>query len=118
VQQPIPPIWVAGVVSDQRPLLRRRRWDGIVSIGATDLLRPDARSLARYQGEVQAGWDVDASWVAGVPAKQYAEVGVTWLMDSASPTGDWVDECHVTREVTDCHPSSNGLGRTPRSRAG
>ncbi len=92
VQRPRPPIWVAGVVPNKRPLLRARRWDGIVPIGATDLLRPDA--LARYLGEVEGGWDVVASWAPGVPAKEYAAVGVTWLVESASPTGDWVDEFH------------------------
>jgi alkanesulfonate monooxygenase SsuD/methylene tetrahydromethanopterin reductase-like flavin-dependent oxidoreductase (luciferase family) len=95
VQQPRPPIWVAGVVPNQRPLRRARQWDGVVPIGTEDdLLMPAA--LAAYLAEdVPAGWDVVASWAPGVPAAEYAGAGATWLVESTWPQGDWVDELHA-----------------------
>jgi alkanesulfonate monooxygenase SsuD/methylene tetrahydromethanopterin reductase-like flavin-dependent oxidoreductase (luciferase family) len=91
VQQPRPPIWVAGVVPNQRPLRRARQWDGVVPIGSDDRLTPEA--LASYLGgDVPAGWDVVASWAAGVPAAEYGDVGATWLVESTWPVGDWVDD--------------------------
>jgi len=93
VQQPRPPIWVAGVVPNQRPLARARRWDGVVPIGSRELLMPD--SLADYLGDVEPGWDVVAPWAPGEPAQEYADAGATWLVESTWPVGDWVDEFHT-----------------------
>ena len=91
VQQPRPPIWVAGVVPNKRPLRRARAWDGVVPIGRDELLTPDA--LAGYlDGDAPAGWDVVVPWKAGVPAEEYAAAGATWLVESTWPVGDWVEE--------------------------
>jgi alkanesulfonate monooxygenase SsuD/methylene tetrahydromethanopterin reductase-like flavin-dependent oxidoreductase (luciferase family) len=92
LQQPRPPIWVAGVVPNSRPLARARRWDGVVPIGSQELLRPE--SLASYLGDVKPGWDVVAPWGPGVPADEYADAGATWLTESTWPVGDWVREFH------------------------
>jgi len=91
VQQPRPPIWVAGVVPNQPPLRRARRWDGVVPIGSRELLIPEA--LASYLGgDAPPGWDVVAPWGPGIPAQEYADAGATWLVQSTWPVGDWVDE--------------------------
>ena len=91
VQQPRPPIWVAGVVPNTRPLRRAHRWEGVYPIGPRELLTPD--ELASYLGDdLPPGWDVVASSTPGVPAGEYAGIGVTWLVDSTWPVDDWVDE--------------------------
>ena len=70
-------IWVAGVAPNRRPLERARRWDGYVPIGRG--LAPD--ELAAYVGEhPRPDWDLVVPWADGVPADEYADAGVTWLV--------------------------------------
>ena len=90
VQRPRVPIWVAGVAPNRRPLQRARRWDGYVPIGRG--LAPD--ELAAYVGEhPRPGWDLVVPWADGVPPDEYADAGVTWLVQSAWPKDDgWVQE--------------------------
>ena len=95
VQQPRPPIWVAGVVPNARPLARARRWEGVAPIGQGDLLTPEV--LAAYLGDDPSlnppGWDVVASFSPDHPATAYADVGVTWLVESAWPADDdWLED--------------------------
>ena len=92
VQQPRPPIWVAGVVPNRKPLERARRWDGVVPIGVDELLPPAV--LATYLADKpnSTGWDVVAPWDPGRSAQEYAEAGATWLVESTLPVDDWVDE--------------------------
>ena len=70
VQQPRPPIWVAGVVPNARPLARARRWEGVAPIGQGDLLTPEV--LAAYLGDDPTlnppGWVVVASFAPDHPA--------------------------------------------------
>lgn len=93
VRKPRPPIWVAGVVPNRRPLQRAERFDGVVPIARGDLLEP--QGLADYLalgGPRHVGWEVVAPWAPGVPAAEYADAGATWLVESTRPIGDWVDE--------------------------
>lgn len=91
VQQPRPKIWVAGLLPNQRPLRRARRYDGVVPLKADGWLAPD--DLADYLGsERPEGWDVVAPWQPGVAAKEYADAGASWLIQSVDPVDDWVPQ--------------------------
>ena len=92
VQRPRPPIWVAGVAPNRRPLARARRWDGFVPIGSRAHCTPEelAAYLASDGRPTADGWDVVAHWVDGVPAQEYADAGATWLVRSEWPaTQGW-----------------------------
>jgi alkanesulfonate monooxygenase SsuD/methylene tetrahydromethanopterin reductase-like flavin-dependent oxidoreductase (luciferase family) len=90
VQRPRVPSWIAGVAPNRRPLERARGWDGYVPIGPG--LAPD--ELAAYDGEhPRPGWDLVVPWADGVPSEEYADAGVTWLVQSAWPKDHgWVRE--------------------------
>lgn len=87
LQRPRPPIWVAGVVPNRRPLARARRWDGVVPIGPSQDCTPAALTayLASDGKETRDGWDVVVSWADGIPAQEYADAGATWLLRSQWP---------------------------------
>ena len=96
VQQPRPPIWVAGIMPNRRPLRRARRWDGVVPLAKAGGTPP--QELADYLASVPAEpgrtepWDVVAHWSEGVSPDEYADVGATWLVVSDWPThADWVE---------------------------
>ncbi|AXH95425.1 LLM class flavin-dependent oxidoreductase [Ornithinimicrobium avium] len=90
VQSPRPPIWVAGVAPNRRPLARARRWDGVVPNGKDgDLTPEELTAYLSLDGEpTRQGWDVVAHRAPGTAAADYAEVGATWLIESVSPTRD------------------------------
>lgn len=96
VQRPRPPVWVAGVTPNLKPLRRARRWDGVVPLASGGDLSPEALadylSLVPADEERSGAWDVVAHWRRGVPAQEYADAGATWLVISAWPTEDgWVE---------------------------
>jgi hypothetical protein len=97
VQDPRPPIWVAGIAPHRKPLERALRWDGLVPIGPEGFMRPD--EVAAYVGEVPGdrpdGWDLVVSGAPGVPVDEYAALGVTWLISSTWPEPGWAEELHT-----------------------
>lgn len=92
VQQPRPPIWVAAIAPRRRPLERAAHWDGVVPLGPNGFMTP--AEVATYVESVDhpVNWEVIAPRAPGVPGGEYADVGVTWLIDSTWPAGDWVSE--------------------------
>jgi alkanesulfonate monooxygenase SsuD/methylene tetrahydromethanopterin reductase-like flavin-dependent oxidoreductase (luciferase family) len=94
VQDPRPPIWVAGIAPHRKPLERALRWDGLVPLGPNGLMRPD--EVEAYVGGIDrpADWDLVVSGAPGVPADEYAGVGTTWLISSTWPDSGWVEDFH------------------------
>jgi alkanesulfonate monooxygenase SsuD/methylene tetrahydromethanopterin reductase-like flavin-dependent oxidoreductase (luciferase family) len=92
VQRPRIPIWVGGRHPNTRPLERAKRWDGYVPIAGGDFLTPE--QLASYVGEHPSDtWDLVAQWTPGVPADEFADAGVTWLINSVWPHEEgWLEE--------------------------
>lgn len=90
VQRPRPPIWVAGVIPNRRPLARARRWDGVVPIGSRADCSPEelVGYLASDGQPSREGWDVVVHWGEGIPAQEYADAGATWLVRSEWPAAE------------------------------
>lgn len=99
VQRPRPPIFVAGIAYNRRPLRRALRWDGFFPLGHDDLLQP--ADIDRYLDGVDrpAGWDLFAARTVGGTASEFEAVGVTWLVEGAWPTGDWVRD--LSRRISE-----------------
>ncbi|HEY7072955.1 MAG TPA: LLM class flavin-dependent oxidoreductase [Acidimicrobiales bacterium] len=91
VQQPRPPIWVAGVIPNRRPLERALRWDGIVPISLTEQLPPEG--IAPYLEGVERpeGWDVVVNRSPGYAPEDYEGIA-TWVVEGAWPVDDWVSD--------------------------
>lgn len=89
VQLPRPPVWVAGVAPNRKPLERAARWDGVVPIGREGYLSPEELAAHLAPGAPREGWDVVACRREGVPAQEYADAGATWLLHAPFPTEGW-----------------------------
>jgi alkanesulfonate monooxygenase SsuD/methylene tetrahydromethanopterin reductase-like flavin-dependent oxidoreductase (luciferase family) len=101
VQQPRPPVWIAGMWPNRRPFERAARWDGVVPRAAAaedgpPLLRPDdvravLAEIARHRVTTGA-FDVvvNAHWEH--TAAEYEDAGVTWLITSWDAEPGWVDQ--------------------------
>jgi alkanesulfonate monooxygenase SsuD/methylene tetrahydromethanopterin reductase-like flavin-dependent oxidoreductase (luciferase family) len=90
VQQPRPPIFVAGYAPHRRPLARALRWDGFFPISDKGFLRP--AEVGEYLDGVERrpGWDLYAAINGEDDPSAFAAVGVTWLVQGTWPVGDWV----------------------------
>jgi hypothetical protein len=102
LQRPRPPIFVAGIAPHRRPLRRSLRWDGFFPLGPDGLLAPD--ELARYVDGVERppGWDLFAALTPGHRPAEFETVGVTWLVQGAWPTGNWLGE--LTKNINEGPP--------------
>jgi len=102
VQQPRPPVWVAGMWPNRKPFDRAARWDGIcplklvAEMDEVPLLRPDELAACvayvRERRRDGAPFDVVVSphW-EHTPA-EYEDAGATWLVTGTSLDADWPDE--------------------------
>lgn len=90
-QRPRPPIWIAAQWPNRRPLERARRYEGIAPIGA-DGQPLGIEGLRQVAAAIGPGHDVMGSWLPGPSIDEYADAGVTWLVDSRWPDGNWFNE--------------------------
>ena len=112
VQRPRPPIWVAAVHPHRPPLRRAERYDGVVPIGADgepmplDLLADYLAPPSRW-----AGLDIVVTRDPEVAIERYEEMGVTWLVESIWPVGDWLTDLRA-------RPWRSTRGSAARDQAG
>ena len=92
VQRPRPPVLVAGIAPNRRPLERALRWDGFLPIGPEGPLTPGQVAEHLDGVERPPGWELLVARHPDHPVDDYAEVGVTSLIEGTWPVGDWVSE--------------------------
>jgi alkanesulfonate monooxygenase SsuD/methylene tetrahydromethanopterin reductase-like flavin-dependent oxidoreductase (luciferase family) len=102
-QRPRPPVWIGG---DSGPAFRRAaRWDGWTVGGTTQdgQMDKDPEGMAVRIGRLReagapigAGFEIAMSGVSHGPGasgwRPYADVGVTWWLESLSPSYGGLDE--------------------------
>jgi alkanesulfonate monooxygenase SsuD/methylene tetrahydromethanopterin reductase-like flavin-dependent oxidoreductase (luciferase family) len=87
VQRPRPPVWIAGVWPNRRPVRRALRWDGLFPIG---LPGPDA--LAELAAEVRearpdgAPFDLITELPPDTDLGPWEQAGLTWAMTHFGPS--------------------------------
>lgn len=92
VQRPRPPIWVAGVWPNRRPMARAARWDGVIPISADGLRPEQLAQIVEWCGGSRPGFDVVATAIDGVSTAELADAGATWHVVSTWPLGDWLPD--------------------------
>ena len=102
VQTPRPKIWVAATPPHTRPLERAARWDGVYcNLRMDDFqpLRPE--ELEAWCGTflVDPALDVVTTPHPEHHPGEYEAIGVTWLVDTAWPGPDWVDELRARLDL-------------------
>jgi alkanesulfonate monooxygenase SsuD/methylene tetrahydromethanopterin reductase-like flavin-dependent oxidoreductase (luciferase family) len=105
-QRPRPPIWIAAMLPNTKPIARARRWDGIFPLDA----RTGPPSIAALEELVDMlnppeGYDIVGTLTPELAAAELARAGATWAMDGpASPTEPWSD---IRARIQDGPPSSS-----------
>ncbi len=86
VQQPRPPIWVAGMLPNRRPFERAARYDGVVPLSSNGEPMPpaDVAKVVEFTGR-RDGFEVVVTAQDGVPVQEYADAGATWIVHSSWP---------------------------------
>ena len=109
-QRPRPPIWVAALAPNRRPLRRAARFEGVTPLSRSGAPAGPAEidAFLRSEPEMAAastrpGYDVVMGRAPGVPVDEYADAGATWLVESAWPEDDWFDD--LTARVAAGPPS-------------
>lgn len=92
LQSPRPRIFIAGTHPYRRPIARATRWDGFFPISYAGLLTPE--QIATYLDGVDrpTGWDLYTGFVPEYSVADFEAAGVTWIVESAGPDGDWIDD--------------------------
>ena len=92
VQEPRPPIWVAGMWPNKRPLERASQWDGVCPVSSDgEPLTPDViAKVVAFIGS-RPRFDVVAWARDDIPVQEFADAGATWLVQSALPGDGYLD---------------------------
>jgi alkanesulfonate monooxygenase SsuD/methylene tetrahydromethanopterin reductase-like flavin-dependent oxidoreductase (luciferase family) len=98
LQQPRPPVWVALLWPNRRPLVRARRWNGVVplSVEGEPLDPAGIAAVVEALGPVKPGFEVVAAWTPGHDVADFEAAGATWLIESRWPAGDWLGELEAS----------------------
>jgi alkanesulfonate monooxygenase SsuD/methylene tetrahydromethanopterin reductase-like flavin-dependent oxidoreductase (luciferase family) len=92
-QRPRPPIWIAAMLPNAKPIARARRWDGIFPLDS----RTGQPSVAALDELVDTldppeGFDIVGTLTPELRAGDLARAGATWAMDGpTSPAESWTD---------------------------
>lgn len=93
VQQPRPPIWVAGKWPNRKPLERAARYEGVmpISSGGGPISPEELGAVVDLMRPAEL-FEVVASVGPGVPWKEFEDAGATWIVESGWPQGDWQED--------------------------
>jgi alkanesulfonate monooxygenase SsuD/methylene tetrahydromethanopterin reductase-like flavin-dependent oxidoreductase (luciferase family) len=86
VQQPRPPVWVAGQWPNRRPVRRALRWDGLFTIGL-----PGPQALAELAADIRDARPADAPFdlITELPPdtdlRPWERAGLTWAVTYFGP---------------------------------
>lgn len=88
VQQPRPPIWVAGTVPNKRPMERALRWDGYFPLdfhsGDAGLTASALASVVERMAPPE-GFDIVTLYTGASTPAELERAGATWLIDGPDP---------------------------------
>lgn len=97
LQKPRIPVWVGGSWDKAAPARRAARWDGYMPLKWLDMLTPDEwRDVMARVNANRADTNIPYDWIhmgispadaalAGDLARPYAEMGISWWIETASP---------------------------------
>jgi alkanesulfonate monooxygenase SsuD/methylene tetrahydromethanopterin reductase-like flavin-dependent oxidoreductase (luciferase family) len=92
VQQPRPPVWVAGMWPNRKPFERAARWDGVYAIDAQgEALTPEVIAKVVAITGRRPGFEVVTTAHDRIPAHEFEEAGATWVVHSTWPTDGFLD---------------------------
>jgi probable F420-dependent oxidoreductase len=103
VQSPRIPIWVAGIWPRSKPFQRAARWDGVVPLRHGGAMSPqdilDMRAAMERVKPLPETFDIIKIYSMSMKDRRrraqevarFAEVGVTWWLDSMPPARDSLD---------------------------
>jgi alkanesulfonate monooxygenase SsuD/methylene tetrahydromethanopterin reductase-like flavin-dependent oxidoreductase (luciferase family) len=90
VQRPRPPIWVAGMWPNRRPMFRAQRFDAFAPVSADgNPLTPDITAEIRSQ---YGNGTLVIPRAEGTSVAEYERAGADWLVESRWPVDSWADE--------------------------